>query len=166
MMCHSVVLNLRWIAFAVVVFLSSEGFAAGFQCEHQTGGVEPALICSDAGTGDGDLVARVAMRKMPRWGIHAGLTVIDFCLMPRSEMSPSVNDAVTLGDTVSPKSSKVSQLGSCQRRYCTDVKHEHSFFLNTVPFPIGWTSVSFWLGYQYRSFSVRCDALVEETEIQ
>jgi hypothetical protein len=166
MMSHSVVLNLRLVASFFLIGVQTEGFARGFQCEHQTSGVEPALICSDEGSGTGEHVARVSLRKMPRWGIHAGLTVIDFCLIPRAVAGAVVDDSVKIDSPMNPKAADFVPTGSCERKYCTDVNRLNSFFVNTVPIPIGWTSVSFWLGYRNQSFSVQCQELKEESEIQ
>jgi hypothetical protein len=36
-----------------------------------------------------------------------------------------------------------------------------SIAVNALPIPIGWLSVSLWIGYQYRHFEVGCESLTE-----
>lgn len=166
-MSHSVVLNLRLVLFGILLILRPVGLGRGFECEHQTSGVEPVLVCSDEGSGAEDHVARVALRKMPRWGSHAGLTLIDFCLIPRAAVGSRFDDHLKFDSPqLDPKSSSNGPSGACERKYCTDVNRAHSVFVNSIPFPVGWTSVSFWLGYRNQSFSIHCDELIDESEIQ
>lgn len=162
---HSVVDSLRWFLIPLSAVFSSPAWAEGFHCQHQTDGADAALVCSDDSGSSGDSVASVALRKMPRWGVHAGLTVIDVCIGPASSLSGRIDDAVKVDDILQPKFA-FAGARVCERRYCTDVRKEFSLFINSIPFPIGWTAVSFWLGFEKRSFSIRCDQLVHLEKLQ
>ncbi|MEN9825772.1 MAG: hypothetical protein RI953_1517 [Pseudomonadota bacterium] len=165
MSSRSIVHDLRFLTIPLTFCFIPFARADGFRCEHQSGGVEPVLICSDDGVNAGDAIARVFLRKMPRWGVHAGLTVVDLCVERVGLSDPKKDDSFQIDGSSDLKKASNPSAPQCERRYCTDVKRLHSFSVNSVPFPVGWTSISFWLGYQHRSFSIRCDALVSNTEI-
>jgi hypothetical protein len=102
------------------------------------------------------------MRKMPAWGSHAGLTIIDFCLKP---LGTGKSDDVALkvfdGKAIDQKN---RPSGACKRRYCTDKKRAFAFLLNGLPFPVGWSVISFKLGIQAQSFSISCDELSDAVD--
>lgn len=168
MMCRSVVESFRLSLISLVsgCFFVSSAWAEGFQCQHQTGGVEPTLVCTDDSGVGYDTAAMVSLRKMPRWGAHAGLTVIDLCLVPKSRLDPSMYHSPKIDDPAQLKLPLQLLTKNCERRYCTDERHDFSLLINSVPIPIGWTAVSFWLGYQQSSFSIRCDSLVVNPGLQ
>ncbi|MEN9529998.1 MAG: hypothetical protein RI932_1871 [Pseudomonadota bacterium] len=133
-----------------------------FQCDHQTSAPVPALVCSDRQSTDTSHAAWVSLRKMPAWGSHAGLTIIDFCLKPEGTgKSDGASLTVFNGSPLDPK---FQPEGSCKRRYCTDKKRAFAFLLNGLPFPVGWSVISFKLGIQTQSFSISCDELSDAVE--
>ncbi|NBW81245.1 hypothetical protein EBR21_05775 [bacterium] len=164
MSSRSIVNDLRFFVISVAFGFSLCARADGFHCEHQPGGVEPVLLCSDDGASAGDSIARVSLRKMPRWGIHAGLTVVDVCLDHVDQPGQKLDDGFQIDAKSDLKLNSGNPVAKCERRFCTDEYRLHSFSVNSIPFPVGWTSISFWLGYQHRSFSIRCDALIPQTE--
>jgi hypothetical protein len=166
MLSHAFVLDRRLPVLAALLFFRPETHAGGFQCEHQTAGAEPALVCTDTDSGGGDHVAHVSLRKMPRWGRHAGLTLIDFCLLPRAFAQPEFPSVIRFdAPATDPKSKGSGPAAACSRKYCTDVNQSYSVLVNSIPFPVGWTAVSFWLGYSNQSFSIQCNEILDETEI-
>lgn len=160
MSCPSVVDSLRWLFIPISVVVCSPALADGLSCRHVGDGAPPSLVCSDESDTGSDKIAWVSLRTMPRWGIHAGLTVIDLCLVPRSAAGKS-DDLVWHGDDVKAKPFQSGPMTTCERRYCTDVRRDFSLLINSVPIPVGWTAVSFLLGYQHHDFSIRCDAIVQ-----
>jgi len=165
MSSRSIVHDLRLFAIPLTFFFSPNARASGFHCEHQSVGADPVLLCSDDGADAGDAVARVSLRKMPRWGIHAGLTVVDLCVTRGSQLRLKVDDGFLVDAKSDLKQTSDRPGERCERRYCTDENHFYSLFVNSIPIPVGWASISFWLGYQHRSFSIRCDAVISQTEI-
>ncbi|MEY3904023.1 MAG: hypothetical protein RL189_3329 [Pseudomonadota bacterium] len=165
MSCLSVVDSLRWLIIPISAVVCSPALADGLNCRHVGDSALPSLVCSDESNSDSDKVAWVSLRTMPRWGIHAGLTVIDLCMVPRSSGAQS-DDIVLQNDDVKLKSFQSGSGKSCERRYCTDVRRDFSLLINSVPIPIGWTAVSFWLGYRNHDFSIRCDAIVKDSQFR
>lgn len=163
MSCLSVVDSLRWFFIPLSIAVCLPALADGFTCRHAVGGAPPSLVCSNELDTGSDKVAWVSLRTMPRWGIHAGLTVIDFCLVPRSVKDNS-HDILVHDDNVHSKILQSGSLQSCERRYCTDVRRDFSLLINSVPIPVGWTAVSFWLGHRFHDFSIRCDAILQDTQ--
>ncbi|MEN9809441.1 MAG: hypothetical protein RLZZ488_1008 [Pseudomonadota bacterium] len=164
MSCMSVVDSLRWLFIPLTVVVCSPALADSLSCRHVGEGVPPSLVCSDESDAGSDKVALVSLRTMPRWGIHAGLTVIDLCLVPRSFDSPSAD--LVLIDDLKLKAFQSASIKSCERRYCTDVRRDFSLLINSVPIPIGWTAVSFWLGYRNHEFSIRCDEILQVSQLR
>lgn len=139
--------------------LSPSALADAFRCEHQLSAPVPILSCTDqnsAGTGQS---AWVTLRKMPAWGTHAGLTIVDLCL--KDELNSDDGRIPKLAVDAPPDDLKKVTTGNCKRRYCTDKKKAFSFLMNSFPFPIGWTAISFQLGFQTQSFSISCDEFTE-----
>ncbi|NBO38620.1 hypothetical protein EBU99_08560 [bacterium] len=162
MKSHSIVApRCRWILPLFFMLYSQVSTAGAFNCEHLSEGPEPALVCNDAATATGDFTAWVTLRKMPAWRTHAGLTIIDLCLRNLQQYPLSSQPKLIVDP---PQKSKASAGPGeiCERRYCTDKKHAFSFFINSIPFPIGWTAVSFRLGFDQQSFSITCDELSSE----
>lgn len=147
------------LAISICLALIWPASAEVFQCEHQTSAPIPALVCSDQQTTDTSYAGWVSLRKMPGWGTHAGLTIIDFCLRPLD--SGKVEDASLVVYDSASVNQKYLRIGDCKRRYCTDKKKAFAFFLNGLPFPLGWSVVSFRLGIQTQSFAISCDEFGE-----
>ena len=127
---------------------------ASFNCEHTIDAPVPVLACKSVSDQNNVDDAWISLRKMPAWGTHAGLTIVDLCLaktvdqdhikLPSLIVSQNVIDEPTTGR-------------NCLRRYCTDKKRAFSFFINSIPFPIGWTMIRFRFGREAQSFSISCD---------
>jgi uncharacterized protein YbdZ (MbtH family) len=150
-----------WMFACVLAFcVSADAQGNAFKCRHQTQGATPVLVCSDDGSPLQTTVAQVVLRKMPRWGVHAGLTVVDFCVSSRRSEQTDSSIRVDLDYGLSAKVPSDDPANVCERRYCTDEKRQFSLFINSIPIPAGWTIVSFWLGYQNRSFSIQCNELL------
>ena len=130
-----------------------------FQCEHQGTGPEPALVCKDSGIQSGSGSARVTLRKMPAWGTHAGLTIIDVCLDEVAPDNKAQADAFFVVEPSPVQGLSEPTTHNCKRRYCTDKKRAFLFMINSIPVPIGWSVVSFRLGKKSQSFSISCDEL-------
>lgn len=139
--------------------LSDIAVADPFRCQHQTAAPVPVLTCSDAGSSTQPQSAWVTLRKMPAWGTHAGLTIIDLCLRENTN-SGGVKSSVLSVDAPANELKNLMS-GNCKRRFCTDKRKAFSFLLNSFPFPVGWTSISFQLGIQTQSFSITCDEFTE-----
>jgi len=133
-----------------------------FQCDHRTSAPVPALVCTDRQTTSTNQAAWVSLRKMTAWGSHAGLTVIDLCLKPEGT-GKGDGASLTVFSDVS-QGAKLLPSGACKRRYCTDKKRAFAFLLNGLPFPVGWSTISFNLGIQTQSFSISCDELSESVD--
>ncbi|MFZ9520198.1 MAG: hypothetical protein ACO3A4_06945 [Silvanigrellaceae bacterium] len=164
MSSRSIVHRSLFLLFPMSFCFNPSARADGFQCAHKPGGIEPVLICSDDNLSPDGSVAHVSLRKMPRWGIHAGLTVVDLCVVPANRAGIKNDNGFVIDVQSDPKSINAQPDRHCERRYCTDRNRLHSFAVNSIPFPVGWTSVSFWLGYQHKSFSIHCDALISHQE--
>lgn len=139
--------------------LSPSAFADAFRCDHQVSAPVPVLVCTDQAARAEDRSAWVTLRKMPAWGTHAGLTIIDLCL---KDVKGKDNDAIPkLSVDASADDVKKVTSGDCKRRYCTDKKRAFSFLINSFPFPVGWTAISFQFGLQTQSFSISCDEFTD-----
>lgn len=143
----------------ILVDLGLGGSAlASFSCEHQVDAPVPVLACKSTLDPSSDSEAWISLRKMPAWGTHAGLTIVDLCL-ENKYVSHAQNEPSLI---VSQKYSQDDLPGrECTRRYCTDKKSAFSFFINSIPFPIGWAMVRFRFGAETQSFSISCDDFSE-----
>lgn len=152
---------LRFVLLSLFAFCcvrSADNALASFHCEHQGDAPVPILACKSALSSDVGSEAWVSLRKMPAWGTNAGLTIIDMCLR-----DPSFhNDTIDQTMVVSQKISQSEPSGQeCIRRYCTDRKRAFSFFINSIPFPVGWAMIQFRLGMETQNFSISCDQFSE-----
>lgn len=153
---------LLMVSCALASLSSAEwALADGFQCKHSGGGPQPALLCQYSGSEPSQANALVTLRKMPAWGTHAGLTIIDVCSYVNHNDSQEDEVQFVVGDpsVVSHSSDHGAEI--CKRRYCTDKKRSFLLMLNSVPVPIGWSVVSLRLGKKNQSFSIACDEFRE-----
>ena len=127
---------------------------ASFNCEHSIDAPVPMLACKSSSSPDGESDAWISLRKMPAWGTNAGLTIVDFCLGSAGDNDKKHEPTLTVSKDLPLDT---PDQGNCMRRYCTDKKSAFSFFINTIPFPIGWTMVRFSFGREAQSFSISCD---------
>jgi hypothetical protein len=157
-----IVVPWKWTVVGICIWgMSDVAVADPFRCQHQAAAPVPVLTCSDSGSSDQPHSAWVTLRKMPAWGTHAGLTIIDLCL--KDNDSSGVGKLPVLSVDAPANELKSLLSGNCKRRYCTDKKKAFSFLLNSFPFPVGWTAISFQLGIQTQSFSITCDEFKEST---
>lgn len=159
---HSIVVT-AWSMVSVSFLPSvvSQASADVFNCEHHLSAPVPVLICTDQSSSPSGQSAWVTLRKMPAWGTHAGLTIIDLCLRDDGTSQGGLEPTLVVNDYL-----KTPLAGSCKRRYCTDKKKAFSFLLNSFPFPVGWTAIKFKLGAETQSFSISCDEFRDSAELQ
>ncbi len=135
-------------------FLIPEAYAS-FNCEHIVDAPVPMLSCKSTGISDDQSEAWISLRKMPAWGTNAGLTIVDLCLESNNSNIGSHNPTFSVSQDYSLDEHNSEH--NCMRRYCTDKKSAFSFFINSIPFPIGWTMIRFRFGREAQSFSISCD---------
>lgn len=154
---------MRRFGFILVIFLATMTLGTGlstdayasFNCDHMLDAPVPMLACKSTGTSDDGSEAWISLRKMPAWGTNAGLTIVDLCLESGDQKIGKNEPSLTVSQDFSLDSQYSER--NCLRRYCTDKKSAFSFFLNSIPFPIGWTMIRFRFGREAQSFSISCD---------
>lgn len=157
---------MRWVPVFCSLIVVTSASAGDFQCQHLTQGDDSTLVCSDNSNDGSGSVGWVSLRKMPGWNAQAGLTLIDFCLVPKIQEPPDFEKGVQKEPSQGPDEIQIDKLQletptkNCQRRYCTDQKNQFSLLINGIPIPIGWSFVSFWIGYQHQSFSIHCESVL------
>lgn len=149
----------RMLLYTVPLWLCYNGQAlASIVCQDSQMPV-PGMTCGTTGTGG---FTEVTFRKVPSWGGHAGMVLIDMCRIPdpvlQKPFEPGKEYYVETKD--GGDNSKVVQsepgLG-CIRRYCTEDINHFSFFLSGVPIPIGPAfSLAISVGFSKTSFEIRC----------
>jgi hypothetical protein len=119
----------------------------------------PSTVCRPFT--DAAAPVRVLFRKMPAWNGNSDLLLIDMCRYSPEAFALVEQQLAISDDGKLPAHDPRLRPFSCVRRYCTQKMDSFSIAVNALPIPIGWLSVSLWIGYQYRHFEVGCESLTE-----